>query len=63
MIKSGQVVAAHLSADELRDLMAESDSIEQHKRYQVIYLRLTEPSMAVSKVADICSIAYKTVTQ
>lgn len=63
MIKSGQVVAAYLSADELRELMAESNSIEQHKHYHVVYLRLTEPSMAVSKVADICSIAYKTVTQ
>lgn len=63
MRKSGQVVLDHLSSEELHKMMAGADSIEQLRRYQVIYLRLTEPTMPVSKVANLCAVAYRTVTQ
>ena len=63
MRKSGQIVEGHLSSEELHKRMTEADSIEQLRRYQVIYLRLSEPMMPVSKVAELCAVAYKTVTQ
>lgn len=56
-------VAEHLSADELRTKMSEASSIEQFRRYQVIFLRLTSPETPVSRVAELCSVAYRTVTQ
>lgn len=63
MRKLGQVVSSHLSSEELHKRMMEADSIEQLRRYQVIYLRLTEPTMPVAKVARLCAVAYRTVTQ
>lgn len=57
------IIAGHLSNDELQRLMKEAGSIEQFRRYQVIFLRQTNPSMPVSQVAKICSVAYRTVTQ
>lgn len=56
-------LADHLSIEDLRRRMSESVSIEQFRRYQVIFIRLTSPEMPVSRVAELCSVAYRTVTQ
>ena len=53
-------IAGHLSAEELQRRMKEADSIDQFRRYQVIYLRLTYPAMPVGEVAKICSVPYRT---
>lgn len=63
MKKGVLVIRNILSADELQRRMKESDSIEQFKRYQVIFLRLTNPDMPVGQVAQTCGVAYRTVTQ
>ena len=52
-----------LSVAELERKVKESDSIDQYRRWQVILLRTKNPEMSVKKVADICQVAYKTVTQ
>lgn len=57
------VISGHLSDGELQSRMKTADTIEQFRRYQVIFLRQTNPAMPVSVVAKICSVAYRTVTQ
>lgn len=57
------VISGSLSAEELQCRMKSADSIEQFRRYQVIFLRLTNPEMSVSQVANVCGVAYRTVTQ
>jgi len=56
-------VAGHLSAGDLRTMMSGAVSVEQFRRYQVIFIRLTSPEMPVSRVAELCSVSYRTVTQ
>lgn len=63
MRKTSSAVVNHLSAEDLRKRMSEAFSIDQFRRYQVIYLRLSSPELSVSKVAELCSVAYRTVTQ
>lgn len=63
MRKSQDIVAAHMNQEELLLRMKKADCIEQLKRYQVIYLRLTNPDMSVSQIASLCGVAYRTVTQ
>jgi transposase len=63
MRKSGSIVVNHLSIEELRDRMSACESIEQFRRYQVIFLRKSEPELPVAKVAQLCTAAYRTVTQ
>ena len=63
MRKTGLAVVNHLSVEDLRKRMSEAFSIDQFRRYQVIYLRATSPELPVSKIAELCSVAYRTVTQ
>ncbi len=63
MRKSGSVIADHLSVEELQVRMSGACSIDQFRRYQVIFLRLSEPELSVGKVAQLCAVAYRTVTQ
>jgi len=56
-------MAKTLSIPELERRVKESDSIEQYRRWQVILLRSQNPEMSVRKVAAMCQVAYKTVTQ
>lgn len=52
-----------LSTAELENKVREADTIEQYRRWQVILLRTQKPEMKVKEVAEICQVAYKTVTQ
>lgn len=61
--KNGLVIVEHLSKEELERKMKGADTIEQFRRWQVIFLRQSNPSMPVREVAKICAVAYKTVTQ
>ncbi|MBN2643593.1 MAG: winged helix-turn-helix domain-containing protein [Victivallales bacterium] len=61
MRKPGIVIASHLSENELSKRMKEAESIDQFRRYQVIYLRLTNPKMSLKQVASTCAVAYRTV--
>lgn len=61
--KDEMVVAGHLRAEDLERKMKEAESIEQYRRWQVIFLRQSNPSMPVGKVAKLCAVAYRTVTQ
>jgi len=56
-------MAHSLSIVELENRVKEADTIEQYRRWQVILLRTRNPEMSVKKVAEICQVAYKTVTQ
>lgn len=56
-------IAMHLTVDELKSRMSDSDSLEQFRRYQVIFLRLSQPNLSVGQISDICNVAYRTVTQ
>jgi len=60
---SEQVIAGHLTLDELKKRMKDADCIEQLKRYQVVFMRLKEPLKPVAQIADLCGVSYKTVTQ
>ncbi len=57
------MIKEHLSDKKLKQLLDNSKNIEQFKRYQVIYLRKTQPKLTVNTVAQICSVASRTVTQ
>jgi len=57
------MLAGHLSTEELGTRLKESCSIEQHRRWQVIYLRSKNPLMSVREVAEFCCVPYRTVTQ
>ena len=57
------MIKEHLSDLQLKQLMDNVSSIDQFKRYQVIFLRKTQPKLTVAKVAEICSVSYKTVIQ
>lgn len=61
--KSDSLIVGHLSNEALEDRMKNADTIEQFRRWQVIFLRQNNPSMPVVQVAQICAVAYKTVTQ
>jgi transposase len=57
------MMAAHLTQDELKQRIKDSDCLEQIKRYQVVLMRLQHPARAVGEVAGLCGVSYKTVTQ
>lgn len=57
------MIAEHLSLGELERRQKDASSIEQFRRWQVILIRVKNPSMSVREVAGICGVAYKTVTQ
>jgi len=56
-------IQPHLDRMALKQNMDEARSLEQFRRWQVIYIRLTQPGLAVATVADLCGVQYKTVTQ
>jgi len=57
------MIEPHLSLEEVSLKLKESNSINQYRRWQVIFLRLKNPEMSVQDVADQCCIPYRTVTQ
>jgi transposase len=56
-------IEAHLDKHELKQKMNEAQGLDQFKRWQVIYLRLTQPQLSVNAVADASGVSYRTVTQ
>ena len=56
-------ITRHLDDDDLARRVREAVSPGQKRRWQVIFLRQTQPLMPVSAVAKACGVAYRTVTQ
>ena len=56
-------IRPHLKKKELKQKMEEAKSLDQFKRWQVIYMRLIQTGLSVSAIADACDVSYKTVTQ
>lgn len=56
-------VKDHLTKQEIKARMADALSLEQFKRWQVIYMRLSQPDLSVQAIADTCDVEYRTVTQ
>lgn len=56
-------VKPHLTKEEIKERMTEAKSLDQFKRWQVLYMRLSHPGLALQSVADDCGVEYRTVTQ
>jgi len=56
-------IEPHLKKSELKHRMNEAQSLDQFRRWQVIYMRLAQPGLSVGAVADACGVRYRTVTQ
>ena len=56
-------IKKHLDDETLAQRVKESSCLEQQRRWQVIFLRQTQPGLPVKGVAQTCGVAYKTVTQ
>jgi len=57
------LILPHLNKSQLKQKMNDAESLDQFKRWQAIYLRLTQPGLSVESVADACGARYRTVTQ
>lgn len=57
------IIKPHLKRKELKEKMKEAGSLDQFRRWQVIYMRLTQTGLSVNAIADACDLSYKTVTQ
>ena len=57
------IIKPHLEKKELKQKMDEAQSLDQFKRWQVIYMRLAQPGLSVAVVAETCGVHYRTVTQ
>lgn len=53
----------HLTKEEIKARMNEAQSLEQFKRWQVIFMRWSHPELSVQAVAEACGAQYRTVTQ
>jgi len=56
-------ITQHLSNETLAARVRESSCLEQQRRWQVIFLRQTQPRIPVKDVALACGVSYRTVTQ
>jgi transposase len=60
---SRSAIQPHLDKEQLQQKMSEAQSLDQFKRWQTIYLRLTQPDLSIQNIADACNVQYRTVTQ
>jgi Transposase and inactivated derivatives len=56
------MIKEHLSLEVLSRNMKEACSINQFRRWQVIFLRLKSPEMSVHDIAELCTVPYRTIT-
>ena len=57
------MIEKHLSDETLAARVRESTCLDQQRRWQVVFLRQTQPGMPVKGVASACGVRYRTVTQ